>query len=61
MEIIFKFAGLSLAEQLKAKREAGLKSGDAKPKPAMAAPPKLDLIGEIKARAQRKKQMEEEG
>ena len=57
---------MSLAEQLKAKKQSGLKraegdGGEApKPKPA-AGPPKLDLMGELKLRAMKKKQMEEAG
>ena len=56
---------MSLAEQLAAKKEAGLKKaqngGDgeaATPRPA--APPKLDLMGELKLKlpAQKKKKME---
>ena len=57
---------MSLAEQLQAKKAKGLnkasegESNDA-PKPA-AAPPKLDLIGEIKKKNEEKKkrQMEKE-
>ena len=55
---------MSLAEQLQAKKEAGLKKsaeggvGEAS-KPRAAAPPKLDLMGELKARALKKKKMEE--
>ena len=53
---------MSLAEQLQAKKEAGLKKsaeGGEASKPRAAAPPKLDLMGELKARALKKKKMEE--
>ena len=56
---------MSLAEQLQAKKDAGLKKsgegGDGEAsRPRTVAPPKLDLIGEIKARALKKKKMEME-
>ena len=59
------YSGRSLAEQLQAKKDAGLKKsgegGDCEAaRPRAAAPPKLDIIGEIKARALKKKKMEME-
>ena len=63
----FYFSGMSLAEQLQAKKAAGLNkaqpAGDGEassPRPA-AGPPKLDLIGEIKKRNEAKKKRMESG
>ena len=57
---------MSLAEQLQAKKAAGLNkaqpAGDGEAAtPKAAAPPKLDLIGEIKKRNEAKKKRMESG